>query len=127
MRWDIMSLILRNGTYYLRRRVPIQFADVEKRNEVWQSLSTDSKKAAQEKAEILWSTLLQAWDARLRGHSDYAQENFNAAQEIARSKGFRYMPMNKVTELPLEDLIERFEALQRRDGTATSAQSQSRP
>lgn len=113
-----MSLILRNGTYYLRRRVPLKFADIEKRNEVWQSLNTDSKKEAEEKEKILWRILLKAWDARLRGHSDDAQESFAAAQDIARGKGFRYLPMSDVAELPLEDLLRRVEALQRQDGKA---------
>jgi integrase len=107
-----MSIILRNGTYYLRRRIPSQFSQIDNRKEVWLSLKTDSKRAAQGKAELLWDTLLQAWDSRLRGHSEDAEVSFEAAQQIAKSRGFRYAPINEVADLPLADILDRVEALE---------------
>jgi integrase len=116
-----LSIILRSGTFYLRRRVPRQFADIEEREEVWLSLKTDSKKTAQEKAKVLWDALLQAWDARLRGQSDDAQERFAAARNIAASKGLHYLPMEAVVDLPKEQLLERIEALERNDSGVEAA------
>ena|GEM_PF-4952887 len=42
-----MSLHLRNGIYYFKRRVPKAFALVEPREYVWVSLNTDSLRAAE--------------------------------------------------------------------------------
>jgi integrase len=107
-----MSIIIRAGKYYLRRRVPAQYSTVEARKELWVSLKTDSKTIAHEKAGALWETLVSAWDAKLRGNSMDASVKFVAAGEIARSRGFTYLPVQDVADLPLEKLLERVKALQ---------------
>ena len=45
------NLMLRGKTYYLKRRVPARYADVEPRPVIWESLKTDSKSIAQQKLE----------------------------------------------------------------------------
>ena len=80
-----MSVVLRSGTYYLRKRIPARFSDVDSRKEIWVSLKTDSKSSAQEKAKLLWVTLLDAWEAGLQGNSEDAAERFEAVHNIARS------------------------------------------
>ena len=88
-----MSVVLRSGTYYLRKRIPARFFTIDPRKEIWVSLKTDSKSSAQEKAKLLWVTLLDAWEARLQGNSEDAAERFEAVHDIARSKGLRYGPV----------------------------------
>ena len=110
-----MSILIRAGNYYLRRRIPARFSTVDPRKEIWVSLKTDSKTIAQDKAAALWETLVSAWEAKLRGNSLDASEKFAAAGEIARSRGFTYIPVQDVADLPLEKLLERIEALQNGD------------
>ena len=45
------NLILRGKNYYLKRRVPSRYADVEPRPVIWESLKTDCKSVAQQKLE----------------------------------------------------------------------------
>lgn len=118
-----MSIVLRAGTYYLRKRVPAQFATVEARKEIWVSLKTDSKTIAQEKAVAIWETFSAAWEAGLRGDSLDASERFSAAHGIARSRGFKYMLVQDIADLPLEKLLERVEALQAGDLQTSMAQA----
>tara|TARA_R110002096_G_scaffold297874_4_gene492314 strand:- start:5488 stop:5913 length:426 start_codon:yes stop_codon:yes gene_type:complete len=118
-----MSVVLRSGTYYLRKRIPARFFTIDPRKEIWVSLKTDSKSSAQEKAKLLWVTLLVAWEARLQGNSEDAAERFEAVHDIARSKGFRYLPVQDVARLPLEELLERVEALQSGAGRVEIAEA----
>jgi hypothetical protein len=56
--------ILRNGIYYLRKRVPERFKSIEPRAYVWVSLKTDSRTEANAKAAQVWEELTVAWEAR---------------------------------------------------------------
>ncbi|MFN3661117.1 DUF6538 domain-containing protein [Yoonia sp.] len=75
-----MKLIQRGTTYYIRKRVPQQFAAVEPRQTVWISLNTDSLALAQTKAPAAWAELTEAWQALLAGNSEDAEERFEAAR-----------------------------------------------
>ena len=118
-----MSVVLRSGTYYLRKRIPARFSTIDPRKEIWVSLKTDSKSLAQEKAKLLWVTLLDAWEARLQGNSVDAAERFEAAHDIVRSKGLSYLPIQDVARLRLEKLLERIEALQTGAGRVEMAEA----
>ncbi len=63
----------RRETWYLRRRVPIKFAHVEPRIEVWLSLHTDSETLANQKAVNVWQEQLESWEARLLGEMDLSR------------------------------------------------------
>ena len=104
-------IVLRNRTYYLRRRVPARFAAVESRKTVWVSLKTDSKALAEKKASLVWESLIVGWEAQLAGCSDDAVERFEAAREIAARHGFRYFPIHDLQNLPFEDILTRVELL----------------
>lgn len=105
-----MKPILRNGTYYIRRRVPARFATVEGRREVWISLKTDSQKIALEKAQRVWAHHMHAWEAQLIGNSDDAFERQKSARLLAQGAGFDYMPIEQVGQLSTEEILERVEA-----------------
>ncbi len=106
-----MNVKLRGSIYCIVRRVPRRFASVEERKTVWISLKTDSLSLAMEKAPSVWATMLDSWEARLAGDTVEAEKQFSAAQNLARSRGFRYLEMPKVAELPLEELLKRVEAI----------------
>jgi hypothetical protein len=106
----------KNGMIELRRRVPVRYAGVEDRKVIWVSLGTDSASDGKIKADVVWQQYVQGWEALLAGDTATPDKKFDAAQEIARSRGFNFMPASKVLEAPLEDLLRRVEAIPVRKG-----------
>lgn len=117
-----MSIIARKSKYYLVRRVPARYKDVEPRREIWLSLHTDSKQMAEQKAPAAWDELLEGWEARLAGNSDEAVTRYKAAREIARKRGFRYMPVEQVAKLPLREIVDRVDAAHDKRGRPVGAE-----
>lgn len=102
----------KKGTYYLKRRVPVQFASVHDSKFVELSLKTDSLEEAEKKAAALWHELEQGWQDKLDGRSDDGDKRFEAARKIAQTRGFRYRQMKELAdEARLPDLIDRIEAI----------------
>lgn len=106
-----MRLILRGTTYYIRKRVPQRFAGVERRQTVWISLHTDSETLAKTKASAAWAEMIEAWEAKLAGHSADADRRFEAARQLAQTRGFRYLPAERVASLPTDAILDRVEAI----------------
>ncbi len=106
-----MKVTLRGSTYYIRRRVPQRFARIEPRTTVWVSLHTDSETLAKTKAAAAWAEMIEAWEAKLAGLSEDAELRFEAAKQLAQTRGFRYLPADRVATLPIEELLERVEAV----------------
>lgn len=50
------------------------------------------------------------WEALLRGDTDLARERYAAARDLAQARGYEFLPAKKVAELPLAEIMERFEA-----------------
>ena len=111
------GLVQRGNAWYLKRRVPLKFASVETRSEIWRSLKTDSRSVAVMKAEKVWLELIEGWEAKLAGKSDDAAERFKAAQAISDMRGFRFLSADQVAEAPLEDILARIEAARSSNGT----------
>lgn len=105
-----MSVCKRSNTYHLRRRVPARYREIEPRSTIWVSLRTDSKSVAYRKADDAWNQMIEAWEAKLAGLSEQALERYEAAKELADIRGFQYMDMNSITQLPLEKIVNRIEA-----------------
>ncbi|WP_317057813.1 tyrosine-type recombinase/integrase [Roseovarius rhodophyticola] len=106
-----MSIAKRGRLYHLRRRVPRRYGGVELRETVWISLHTDSEMVARSKADRAWSQMIEAWEARLAGDSRDAEARYEAARDLARVRGFRYLDASSVAELPVGDVLERVEAI----------------
>ncbi|ABD56438.1 DUF6538 domain-containing protein [Jannaschia sp. CCS1] len=106
-----MSIAKRGRTYHLRRRVPRRYRRVEPRGTVWISLHTDSETVARSKADRAWSQMIEAWEARLAGNSADAEARHEAARDLARTRGFGYLDAGAVAKLPVEDVVERVEAI----------------
>lgn len=106
-----MALIIRSSTFYLRKRVPSRYARVEPRVEILHSLHTDSRLVAEKKAITVWDDLIESWEARLAGDTEDAELKYQAARNLAKLKGFRYLPGEAVAKLPMKDLVKRIEAI----------------
>lgn len=106
-----MALIIRGTTYYLRKRLPRRYDLVEDRKEILHSLHTDSLSVAEKKAKIVWDELIQSWEARLAGDTQDAEARYDAARNLAKTRGYRYLPGAQVAKLPLEELLQRVEAV----------------
>ncbi|WP_299564082.1 DUF6538 domain-containing protein [uncultured Sulfitobacter sp.] len=106
----------RGNNYYLKKRVPRRYQNVEERRSVWVSLHADSFSVAKEKAHAAWQHILEGWEARLAGDTSDAEKRFEAAKNLAAVRGFRYLPVERVAELPRMDFVERMEAVVGKDG-----------
>lgn len=105
------NLILRGANYSLKRRVPVRYQAVERREIIWISLHTDSLTRAREKAQEVWKAQIAAWEAKLAGKTEDANQLFEAVQQLAHSKGVTYLPVGQVVDLPIGELLDRIEAI----------------
>lgn len=112
-----MTIMRRQKTLYLRKRVPTRYRSVDDRESVWLSLATDSEEVARQKAPIVWADMIEAWEAKLEGRDAEAEGRIAAAKNLAKRRGFRYMPAAEVARLPLEDLLSRLESVVTAKGT----------
>lgn len=106
-----MSIAKRGSTFHLRRRVPRRYRGVEPRKVVWISLHTDSQTVTKSKADRAWIQMNEAWEARLAGNSVDADVRYEAARDLARVRGFRYLNASAVSKLPVENVVQRVEAI----------------
>ena len=101
---------------YLYKRVPKRYEAVEQRRFVWVSMKTDSPSIAQGKASAYWEQMIEGWEAKLAGDTSNAETRFEAARNLAKSRGFRYLNAAAVAKLPLEELLQRTEAVSMTNG-----------
>lgn len=100
----------------MRRRVPLRFKEVEPRIHVSISLHTDSETTARAKAAVVWAEMIEAWEAKLDGATTEGAERLKAAKRLAQRRGRTYYPADQVARLPLEELLQRIEAVVNRRG-----------
>ncbi len=55
--------------------------------------------------------MIEAWEARLAGNSDDAEARYEAARDLARVRGFRYLDAGAVAKLPIDEVVERVDAV----------------
>ncbi|WP_166415442.1 site-specific integrase [Cochlodiniinecator piscidefendens] len=108
----------RGKLFHLIRRTPTLYHDVEKRRLIHVALKTDSEEDARKKAVGVWQKLVEGWEARLAGDTTDAEKSFEAANRIAKSKGFRFLDAPAVAALPLPEFIERIDAAHDNKGKA---------
>lgn len=104
------------GVVTLRRRVPRRYASVEPRKEIWLSIDAFSAAEGQHKAELAWQEHVRAWEAMLAGDTTVAEDRLAAAREIAQTKGFAYRPVKSLIEAPVEEILDRVDAIPTRRG-----------
>lgn len=106
----IPTVILRENTWHIRKRVPVRYAAIEPRSIIHISLHTDSRAIAQAKAVQVWSGLIEAWEAKLDGAEQEAEARMAAARNLAQRRGYRYLSAPEVARLPINDLLARIES-----------------
>lgn len=111
-----MAIKARGRRLYLYKRVPKRYESVEPREFIWLSLHTDSMSQAEAKEGPAWEQLVAGWEAKLAGETSDAEQRFEAARELAEARGFRYMRVEKVAQLPTEELLDRIDAVPVRKG-----------
>lgn len=99
------------GNLYLYRRVPKRYEAVEPRKFVWVSLHTDSQSIAAAKGNLAWDHMIEGWEARLAGDTSDAETRFEAARDLAAVRGFRYLNAAAASKLPIDELLQRVEAV----------------
>lgn len=105
------SLVVRGSTFYLRKRVPRRYQPVEPREYLLISLHTDSKVVAEAKAQKVWTDHVEAWEAALDGEAAEAEDRLASAKNLAAKRGFRFMTAPEVARLPVDQILERVEAV----------------
>ncbi|MDP2047613.1 MAG: tyrosine-type recombinase/integrase [Cypionkella sp.] len=106
-----MKFIRRESTLHIRKRVPRRYAAVEEREYVSLSLHTDSEAVAARKAPLVWDHMIEAWEAKLAGAQTDANAQLAAAKNLAAARGYRYLQAAEVARLPLEEILNRVEAV----------------
>lgn len=106
-----MKLTKRGNTFNIVRRVPKKYQSVDARKQVWLNLHTDSETDANRKAPDVWDHQIAVWEARLAGESDDRLIQLEAARELASIRGFKFMSAPDVAALPVDQLLNRIEAI----------------
>ncbi|MGO4916647.1 integrase [Pseudogemmobacter sp. W21_MBD1_M6] len=112
-----MMIKPRGKTLYLYKRVPKRYEAVEDRKFVWVSMKTDSPALAESKGHAVWEQMIEGWEAKLAGDTSDAETRFEAARNLAKIRGFRYLDAAAVAKLPLEELLQRTDAVPMNNGS----------
>lgn len=54
--------------------------------------------------------MIEAWEAKLAGDTQDAEQMFEAARELAAKRGMRFLSYDKVARLPVPELMQRVDA-----------------
>jgi integrase len=109
-------LTRRNGTWHFARRVPVEFAQLDRRGVVKHStrIKIASDRAgvrAGRVAEKFNAELEQFWRGLSGGKSKAELSNYEAARARARALGFEYVEHEQLVSLAPQARLERLEAL----------------
>ena len=111
------GLTKRKQTWHLRMRVPRRYRAIESRSEITRSLRTTSRKEAFVRLLTVEAIVIAELDARLAmtepGNSG---EAYAAGIALTASRGITYLPVQELAQSPMEEILERIEALKRNDG-----------
>ncbi|MEQ8490278.1 MAG: hypothetical protein RID15_18320 [Marinovum algicola] len=104
-------LELRGKTYYLRMRVPAEFADVEPLLEINRSLKTRDRVDAEAKCANARAALFAEWRARRAGKAADTRAIFDTSIELLKGWGLTFRPLDDLLTGPIDDLLSRIELI----------------
>ncbi len=104
-------LDLRGNTYYIRLRVPIEFADVESLPEINRSLKTRDRGEAELRCANARAALFTEWRARRAGKAADTRAIFDASIELLKCWGMTFSPMDDLLNGPIDELLSRIETI----------------
>ncbi|GGB93865.1 integrase [Marivita lacus] len=105
------GLKLRGTVYYIRVRVPVAYADIEPRKEVFRSLDTSDPVVAQAKCANARLALRLEWDAARAAEKADVRAVFDSSTELLRSWGMTFSPMKDLLHGEIDQLLERIEKI----------------
>lgn len=112
-----MGITCDRGSWYWVKRVPARFrglvfgADGQPVMQVRQALHTDSRAEALRKAVQVEAERLAEWEAMAAGESTAARTHYAAARKLAATKGFSYIPIDRLAAGDLSEIMARLDAL----------------
>lgn len=120
-----MTLRKRGNIYYLYRRVPRQFAAVERRSVIWCNLHTDSESEASKRADAAWTDMCKQWQARVDGETENPEQRYSTARSIVSMHGLPYIRSSEMTEtrMSAEAFLQRVQLVpEQADGELNKAE-----
>ncbi len=107
----------RDGLWYLVRRVPAEFSDLDKRGLVRMSTGiavADDPRGVRARAAVerLDHDLFDYWAALRSGVDSGARQRLDAAQKRARIRGLEYRTASEIAEGDLRDMLRRLTMLE---------------
>jgi len=102
----------RGRVYYMRMRVPAAYSSIERRKEVNKSLKTRDFDEAKANFAVAKRAMLADWKLQLEeNRNGFSSEPYDAAVEMLQSIGVSFKPQNQLLDGPIEELLERIEAI----------------
>jgi hypothetical protein len=106
----------RNGTWHFARRVPVEFARLDRRDVIKHStrikIADDrAGRRAARVAEQLNEQLEIFWKGLSDGHKKEQLTSYESARRRGRTLGFDYIEIERLLRRPPEARLERLEAL----------------
>ena len=101
-----MKLMKRGSKFYLVKRVPAKFSNIEPRKQVWIALRTDSPAEAKRRAHDAARDLENQWLSKLTGERNDIKR-YDALSALAASRGFPYLPADQVAQQNLQEILSR--------------------
>lgn len=108
---SLSGLDLRGQTYYLRIRVPKEYADVDPRVEIHRSLRTRDRLQAEVLCVNAKLALREEWEAKRSARAVDLRTCFDASRKLLSSWGLPFSPMEDLISGPVDDLLKRIEKL----------------
>lgn len=106
-----MGIVIDRGRWYFQKRVPKRFQHIDGRGLIRIALRTDSKVEATAKAPQVEHEVFAYWEALDAGRDAGAAARYDAAIRLAQIRGFTYRSTDEIATGPLDDLVNRLEAL----------------
>jgi hypothetical protein len=111
-------LTKRNGYWQFVRRVPLEYAKLDRRSVIKHSTKVPVKKdrrgfRAGKIADAMNSELMAYWRGLSEGKAQEASDRYNEARRRARVFGFDYTETHELANRPTPDILERLEKLEK--------------
>lgn len=104
-------LDLRGKTYYLKMRVPVEFAEIEPMKIIERSLKTRDRVEAEARCANARAALFAEWRARRAGKAADTRAIFDASIELLKGWGMSFSSMDDLLTGPIDELLARIEAV----------------
>ena len=113
-------LELRGKTYYLKMRVPVEFADIEPMKIIERSLKTRDRIEADARCANARAALFNEWRARRAGKAADTRAIFDASIELLKGWGMSFSPMEELLTGPIDELLSRIDVIAKMSPTSAA-------